>query len=143
MKKIIKLGLIALLGVMVVSCSSTGEETKECKRRCHKDGPDKCMMMKPCPKEFEKWAKFDSLSEEEQKALIKTAKENIDKREAKIKAYKDSINALWNNFDNLTIEQQKSLLMKKMHGFGKPHFKKDGFGKDGCHKHHKMRCGKK
>ena len=93
---------------------------------------------KQCKENFEKWAKFDSLSEAEQKELIKKAKQSIDDREAKIKAYKDSIDALWNDFDNLTIEQQKSLLMHKMHGFHKP-----GFHKDGHHKPHKMKDCKK
>ena len=139
MKKMIKLSFIALLGVMVVSCSSaTNEEKQECQVKCPKL-EERCMPKPPCAKEFDKWAKFDSLSEEEQKELIKTTKENFDKREARIKAYKDSINALWNNFDNLTVEQQKSLLMKKMHGFHQPHFKKDGFNKGCCHKAHNFK----
>ena len=87
--------------------------------------------MKHGGKNFEKWAKFDSLSEQEQKELIQKTKTFIDNREAKRKAYRDSINNLWENFDSLTIDQQKSLLMKKMHGF------------DGPRKFHKPMCGKK
>jgi hypothetical protein len=91
------------------------------KRPCNKEDFEKCK------ENFEKWAKFDNLSEKEQKELIKEAKKAIDDREAKRKAYIDSINALWNDFDNLSVEQQKDLLMKKMHGpkpFDKPGFHK-------------------
>ena len=143
MKKIIKFGLLGLLAVMVASCSSNNtEEVKDFPKGCpmkemgHR--PKMKFDKKECKENFEKWAKFDSLSEAEQKELIKKAKQSIDDREAKIKAYKDSIDALWNDFDNLTIEQQKSLLMHKMHGFHKP-----GFHKDGHHKPHKMKDCKK
>ena len=145
MKKIIKFGLLGLLAVMVASCSSNNtEEVKDFPKGCPMSEMGPCPKMKfdkkQCKENFEKWAKFDSLSEAEQKELIKKAKQSIDDREAKIKAYKDSIDALWNDFDNLTIEQQKSLLKHKMHkpGFGKP-----GFPKDGHHKPHKMKDCKK
>lgn len=128
MKKIIKLGLVSLLAVMVASCSSNDTFDKPCRKTCKRELRKECRMKKPCNKEFEKWAKFDSLSEAEQKELIKNAKESIDKKEAKRKAFKDSIDALWKDFDNLTIDQQKSLLKHKMHGFHKPHK---------FHKHHK------
>ncbi len=134
MKKIIKLGLISVLAVMVASCSTNETCDKPCKKDGRREFRKECRMKKPCNKEFEKWVKFDSLSEAEQKELIKNAKEAIDNREAKRKAYKDSIDALWNDFDNLTIEQQKSLLQHKMHGFHKPHK---------FHKHHKGMHGKK
>ena len=143
MKKIIKLGLVGLLAVMVASCSSNNtEEVKDFPKGCPMKEmghhPKMKFDKKECKENFEKWAKFDSLSEAEQKELIKKAKQSIDNREAKIKAYKDSIDALWNDFDNLTIEQQKSLLKHKMHGFHKP-----GFHKDGPHKPHKMKDCKK
>lgn len=149
MKKIIKFGLLGLLAVMVASCSSNNtEEVKDFPKGC----PMKEMGHRPkmkfdnkqCKENFEKWAKFDSLSEAEQKELIKKAKQSIDNREAKIKAYKDSIDALWNDFDNLTIEQQKSLLKHKMHGFHKPHKMKDckkDFKK--CHKGPRPECPRK
>ena len=147
MKKIIKLGLVSLLAVMVASCSSNGtEEVKDFPKGCPMSemGPGPKMDKKECKENFEKWAKFDSLSEAEQKELISKAKKSIDEREAKRKAFKDSIDALWKDFDNLTIEQQKSLLMHKMHGFYKPQFGKVGFHKDGPHKPHKMKdCKKK
>ncbi|MBQ2026023.1 MAG: hypothetical protein II215_06105 [Paludibacteraceae bacterium] len=137
MKKIIKLGLMALMATMIVSCNSNScNNENTCKKECPAMHacPKKCHKMKHSGKDFEKWAKFDSLSEQEQKELIQKAKTCIDNREAKRKAYRDSINNLWENFDNLTIEQQKSLLMKKMHGF-------DGPRK--FHKHHKhMGCKK-
>ena len=137
MKKMIKLGLMALMATMIVSCNSnTCDNAQHCKKECpamhacpkkgHKKGPKMQLS-----ENFEKWAKFDSLSEQEQKELIQKAKTFIDNREAKRKAYRDSINNLWQNFDNLTIDQQKSLLMKKMHGF------------DGPRKFHKPMCGKK
>lgn len=137
MKKIIKLGLMALMATMIVSCNSNScNNENNCKKECPAMHacPKKCHKMKHSGKDFEKWAKFDSLSEQEQKELIQKAKTFIDNREAKRKAYRDSINNLWENFDNLTIDQQKSLLMKKMHGF-------DGPRK--FHKHHKHMCGKK
>lgn len=138
MKKIIKLGLMALMATMIVSCNSNScNNENTCKKECPAMHacPKKCHKKKHSGKDFEKWAKFDSLSEQEQKELIQKAKTCIDNREAKRKAYRDSINNLWENFDNLTIEQQKSLLMKKMHGF-------DGPRK--FHKHHKhMGCKKR
>ena len=145
MKKIIKFGLLGLLAVMVASCSSNNtEEVKDFPKGCPMSEMGPCPKMKfdkkQCKENFEKWAKFDSLSEAEQKELIKKAKQSIDEREAKIKAFKDSIDALWKDFDNLTIEQQKSLLMHKMH---KPAFGKPGFHKDGPHKPHKMKDCKK
>lgn len=135
MKKMIKLGLVSLLAIMVASCSSNDTCEKQCPKDFKGDFKKECRMKRPCNKEdfekckenFEKWAKFDNLSEKEQKELIKEAKKAIDDREAKRKAYIDSINALWNDFDNLSVEQQKDLLMKKMHGpkpFGKPGFHK-------------------
>lgn len=150
MKKIIKLGLVSLLAVMVASCSSNNtEEVQDFPKGCPMSEMGPCPKMKfdkkQCKENFEKWAKFDSLSEAEQKELIKKAKQSIDDREAKRKAFKDSIDALWNDFDNLSIEQQKSLLMHKMHkpAFGKPGFGKPGFHKDGHHKPHKMKDCKK
>ena len=134
MKKMIKFGLMALMATMIVSCNSNScNNENTCKKECPAMHacPKKCHKMKHSGKNFEKWAKFDSLSEQEQKELIQKAKTFIDNREAKRKAYRDSINNLWENFDNLTIDQQKSLLMKKMHGF------------DGPRKFHKPMCGKK
>ena len=109
MKKMIKLGLVSLLAIMVASCSSNDTFDKPCRKTCKRELRKECKMKKPCNKEFEKWAKFDNLSEKEQKELIKEAKKAIDDREAKRKAYIDSINALWNDFDNLSVEQKKDL----------------------------------
>lgn len=121
MKKMIKLGLVSLLAVMVASCSSNDTCDKPCRKDCKREFRKECKMKKPCNKQFEKWVKFDSLSEQEQKELIQETKKAIDNREAKRKAYKDSIDALWNDFDNLSVDQQKSLLMHKMRGVHKPH----------------------
>ena len=148
MKKIIKFGLLGLFAVMVASCSSNNtEEVKDFPKGCPMSEMGPCHKMKfdkkQCKENFEKWAKFESLSEAEQKELINKAKQSIDERDAKIKAFKDSIDALWKDFDNLTIEQQKSLLKHKMHGFHRPGFDKPGFHKDGPHKPHKMKDCKK
>jgi hypothetical protein len=116
MKKIIKLGLVSLLAIMVASCSSNDTCDKPCRKDCKREFRKECRMKKPCNKQFEKWVKFESLSEQEQKELIQETKKAIDNREAKRKAYRDSIEVLWNDFDNLSLEQQKDLLMKKMHG---------------------------
>lgn len=129
MKKMIKLGLVSLLAVMVASCSSNDTCDRQCRKDCKREFRKECKMKKPCNKQFEKWVKFDSLSEQEQKELIQETKKAIDNREAKRKAYKDSIDVLWKDFDNLSVDQQKSLLMHKMRGVQKP-----GFGKQGFHK---------
>ena len=69
-----------------------------------------------------KWMKFDSLSVDEQKELIKERKAQIDEMEAK----KAELEQKWADFDNLTIEEQKQLIdMKSCPMFG---FRK------GCHK---------
>ena len=107
MKKMIKLGLVSLLAIMVASCSSNDTCDKPCRKDCKRESRKECRMKKPCNQQFEKWVKFDSLSEQEQKELIQETKKAIDDREAKRKAYIDSINALWNDFDNLSVEQQK------------------------------------
>lgn len=134
MKKMIKLGIVSLLAIMVASCSSNDTCDRQCRKDCKREFRKECKMKKPCNKQFEKWVKFDSLSEQEQKELIQETKKAIDNREAKRKAYKDSIDALWNDFDNLSVDQQKSLLMHKMRGEHKPHK---------YHKHHKgMHCKK-
>lgn len=134
MKKMIKLGIVSLLAIMVASCSSNDTCDRQCRKDCKREFRKECRMKKPCNKEFEKWVKFDSLSEQEQKELIQETKKAIDNREAKRKAYKDSIDALWKDFDNLSVDQQKSLLMHKMRGVHKPHK---------FHKHHKgMHCKK-
>ncbi len=71
---------------------------------------------------MEKWMKFDSLSVDEQKELIKERKAQIDEMEAK----KAELEQKWADFDNLTIEEQKQLIdMKSCPMFG---FRK------GCHK---------
>lgn len=104
---------------------------------CDKKGPDGRRHRGPqrgeCRGEFpggfpgmdekmEKWMKFDSLSVDEQKELIKERKAKIDEMEAK----KAELEQKWADFDNLTIEEQKQLIdMKSCPMFG---FRK------GCHK---------
>lgn len=152
MKKMIKLGIVSLLAIMVASCSSNNtEEVVDCPRVCPKSQMcDPKMDRKQCKENFKKckenyakWAKFDSLSEKEQKELIKKTKQSIDDREAKRKAYKDSIDALWNDFENLSIDQQKSLLKKKMWSCNRPGFGKPGCYKDGFCRYNKMKDCKK
>ena len=71
--------------------------------------------------QMEKWMKFDSLSVDEQKALLKERKEAIDKMQAEMEARKAEMEQKWANFDSLTIEEQKQLIdMKSGPMFG-PH----------------------
>ena len=73
------------------------------------DGPRE--MCSPEMKEMcEKWANFDSLSADEQKALIQERKAKIDQREAEMAAEKAEFEQKWANFDNLSVEEQKQLL---------------------------------
>jgi hypothetical protein len=81
-------------------------------------GPKKECNWSPEQKEmFEKWMKFDSLSTDEQKALLKERKAMIDKREAdwaakkaEMEQKKAEMEQKWANFDNLSIEEQKQLI---------------------------------
>ena len=68
-----------------------------------------------------KWMNFDSLSVEEQKALIAERKAEIDARGAERKAKKAEMEEKWANFDKLSIEEQKQLLDQRNHI---PFFKK-------------------
>mgnify|MGYP003293213093 CR=1 FL=1 len=74
--------------------------------------------------QVEKWMTFDSLSVDEQKALIAERKAAIDKREAEIaamraekKARMEEINEKWKNFDKLSVEEQKELIDMKSFKF--------------------------
>jgi hypothetical protein len=69
-----------------------------------------------------KWMNFDSLSVEEQKALIAERKAEIDAREAERKAKKAEMEEKWANFDKLSVEEQKQLLDQRNHI---PFFKKN------------------
>lgn len=62
-----------------------------------------------------KWMNFDSLSADEQKALIAERKAAIDSLEAERKAKKAEMEEKWANFDKLSIEEQKQLLDQKNH----------------------------
>ncbi len=77
-------------------------------------GPEDCPNMTPEQKaRFEKWAKFDSLSVDEQKALLKERKAEIDAREAEKAAKKAELEQKWADFDNLSVEEQKQLIDMK------------------------------
>lgn len=94
-------------------------------------GPKKECNWSPEQKEmFEKWMKFDSLSVEEQKALLKERKAMIDKREAEFAAKKAEMEQKWADFDNLSVEEQKKLIEWKSFGPKKGGFK--GPGMFGC-----------
>lgn len=105
--------------------------------------------MSPKMKEgHEKWRKFDSLSVDEQKALLKSMKEGIDERDSMIAAKKAEMEQKWANFDNLTIEEQKQMIMMKSHWgmpqkgpkHGGPHGEKGGHRGHGGHgPHHDKR----
>lgn len=91
-------------------------------------GEGRCEMSEEQKAQCEKWMKFDSLSVDEQKALIKERKAEIDQREAEMAAKKAEFEAKWANFDNLSIEEQKQLIDMKSCP------KKMGCKKGGCHK---------
>lgn len=102
------------------------EDQKGRPERMMPKGPHKGECRRGCPEEMkakmEKWMKFDSLTVDEQKELIKERKAEIDQMEAK----KAELEQKWADFDNLTIEEQKQLIdMKSCPMFG---FRK------GCHK---------
>ena len=77
-------------------------------------GPENCPKMTPEQKEkIEKWAKFDSLTVDEQKVLLKERKAEIDAREAEKAAKKAEFEQKWADFDNLSVEEQKQLIDMK------------------------------
>lgn len=140
MRKLIMGLAVGLLGTFLVSsccncdkdgkCQSKCQDKKECVNgpegpcefRHHGPGemrsdcpPMPCSEMCPEKKaEFEKWMKFDSLSADEQKALLKAKKAEIDQREAEMAAKKAEMEQKWANFDQLSIEEQKALIEMKM-----------------------------
>lgn len=78
-----------------------------------------CQMEEMTPEmkeKCQKWMKFDSLSVEEQKALLLEKKAEIDKREAEIAAKKAEMEQKWANFEQLSIEEQKQLIEMKSFG---------------------------
>ena len=136
MKKVIMLAVAALgAALLATSCCNCDKNGKCCKEgKDMPQGPEgaQCpqgprgerpagpMPGECCPAEnpemkacCEKWAKFDSLSVDEQKAFLKEQKENIDKREAEMAAKKAEMDAKWANFDNLSVDEQKELIMMK------------------------------
>lgn len=64
----------------------------------------------------EKFMKFDSLSVEEQKEVLKAVKADIDQREAEMAAKKAEMEQKWANFEQLSIEEQKQLIEMKSFG---------------------------
>lgn len=141
MKKIVKLASVAMVVLMATSCCNSNDNSEceyakqACEAPCHKH--HKCHKgdFKKCP-DMEKWAKFDELSEAEQKDLIAKRKAKVDSIDAARKAAFEKFKKDWENFDSLSIQEQKRLLDFKCHmnhpgGFNK-HGKK-GFHK-GCPK---------
>lgn len=132
MKKIVL--LLGIVSLVLLSSCCNGKKG-DCQKTCSKEEKKEAQMSSRCCKMSdeqknecvsfqEKWVKFDSLSVEEQKELIAKKKDFIDKREAEIKAARDSFDAKWTNFKNLTIAEQKALLDQK-DGFMKcPKFRK-------------------
>lgn len=80
-----------------------------------KGGPRHHQMNPEMAEKIGKWMNFDSLSVEEQKALIAERKAAIDSIEAAKKAKKAEMEEKWANFDKLSIEEQKQLLDQKNH----------------------------
>ena len=79
------------------------------------DGPRHHHMNPEMAEKIGKWMNFDSLTVEEQKALIAERKAAIDSFEAVRKAKKAEMDEKWANFDKLSIEEQKQLLDQKNH----------------------------
>lgn len=88
----------------------------------HRGGPRHHQMNPEMAEKMAKWMNFDSLSVEEQKALIAERKAEIDAREAERKAKKAEMEEKWANFDKLSVEEQKQLLDQRNHI---PFFKKN------------------
>ncbi len=180
MKKLVLIATAIGMAVLATSCCNKNGECKcpccqQCEQKCEMGEPEGCPQKHhPCPKgmneeemkarhekfcEMEaKWAKFDSLSADEQKALIAEKKAKIDERDSMIKAAREEFEAKWANFDNLTVEEQKMLLDAKMsfqhngrfhkgHREMGPQCPKDGKGcpmkKGDCPKGAKPDCDKK
>lgn len=109
-----------------MSCQKEGRHHGPKHHKGHPDGKrgdmkhhgDKDCKWSPEQKEMcQKWMKFDSLSTDEQKALLKERKAMIDKREAdwaakkaEMEQKKAEMEQKWANFDNLSIEEQKQLI---------------------------------
>lgn len=127
MKTLVKVAAFAAMSVLAVSCCKCDKENEKCfadgprpeMMHCPAGGPEKgkCPMMDKMRAMDEKWAKFDELSEAEQKALIAEKKALIDSIQAKRDAFKEKMKKDWENFDNLSVDEQKRLLdMKSHHG---------------------------
>ena len=121
---------------------------KDCKKACDKG--EFAKFHKHCKEmgELEKrWAKFDSLSVDEQKALIAEKKAKIDERDSMIKAAREEFEAKWANFEKLSVEEQKMLLDAKInfHHNGRFSHGEREVGPqckgDRCHKEH-AKCDK-
>lgn len=81
----------------------------------HPGGPRHHEMNPEMAEKIGKWMNFDSLTVEEQKALIAERKAAIDSIEAARKAKKEEMEQKWANFDKLSIEEQKQLLDQRNH----------------------------
>lgn len=116
-------------------CAEASDECSKSRKHSKPDFngeefPDKCPFAEEANPEmkakWEKWMKFDSLSKEEQIAILKEKKAEIDKREAEMAAKKAEMEQKWANFDSLSIEEQKQLIdMKMPHKMFPPKFGKD------------------
>ncbi len=150
MKRLTTILSAALFGMFMMSSCCNCDKDHQCQCQCKGEGEASCQTectdkpfgegkcpregmrqgMPPCPTQggcpkmkaqMEKWMKFDSLSVDEQKALLKERKEAIDKMQAEMEAKKAEMEQKWANFDSLTIEEQKQLIdMKSGPMFG-PH----------------------
>lgn len=134
MKKIVKLASVAMMVLMATSCCKCNENSEcdaqkqACEATCSKQQKCHKRDFKKCP-DMEKWAKFDELSEAEQKDLIAKRKAKIDSIDAARKAAFEKFKKDWENFDSLSIDEQKKLLDFKSHFLFKNGYRK------GCPKH--------
>lgn len=124
MKKLVL--FVSLMGMMVLSsCCNCNKKCDGQEKGACPDQKPACEMRHQCTKDkegqpgpkcelMEKWAKFDEMSLDEQKALIKETKAGIDKRDSIRRAQREEFKKNWENFDNLSIDEQKALLQQKM-----------------------------
>jgi len=103
-KGLLLLSVIGLLS-FVSCCNNTNNETKCCQKE-----NATCAVSEECKVFAEKWAKFDSLSIDEQKELIAQKKGFIEQKREELKAKIAECEQKFAGFDTLSIADQKALL---------------------------------
>ncbi len=118
MKKVSLLISALCIMLMVSCCNNCGDKKdgkccakKECKiEKCCAAKADSCQLTAEQKELNEKWAKFDSLSVEEQRAIIAVKKAKIDTLKADLRAKADKLESDFADFESLEPAKQKELL---------------------------------